>query len=238
MNVVLGTACTPTDDRQRHAHQPGEGIKYLRSVFGESPEGICIVDAASRVVVWNRAATAMTGYEALEIPGCRCALEGTTLKLGPFGQAKPSFAQRSEKEYRHRSAICIKQKSRDGTWLHISLSQVIPLRHKDIAFFALISRNSRFPSHAMNRLDFSMTPPSTLRSTGIAHTIRPEALTPREREVLALLAAGKTAKPIAVELSLSIPTVRTHIQNLLRKLEVHSCLEAVTCYLRMTEGRS
>jgi len=61
---------------------------------------------------------------------------------------------------------------------------------------------------------------------------RPLALTSREREILRLLAAGKTAKPIATELGLSLFTVRTHIQNLLRKLEVHSCLEAVVCFLR------
>lgn len=34
--------------------------------------------------------------------------------------------------------------------------------------------------------------------------------------------------PIVIALSLALRTVRTHIQNLLRKLEVHSCLEAVT----------
>jgi DNA-binding NarL/FixJ family response regulator len=58
------------------------------------------------------------------------------------------------------------------------------------------------------------------------------ALTSREREILRLLAAGKTAKPIATELGVSLPTVRTHIQNLLCKLEVSSCLEAVVWYFR------
>ena len=38
--------------------------------------------------------------------------------------------------------------------------------------------------------------------------------------------------PIATELGVSLPTVRTHIQNLLCKLEVHSCLEAVVWYFR------
>jgi NarL family two-component system response regulator LiaR len=57
-------------------------------------------------------------------------------------------------------------------------------------------------------------------------------LTSREREILRRLAAGKTATPIATELGGSLPTVRTHIQNLLCKLEVHSCLEAVVWYFR------
>jgi DNA-binding CsgD family transcriptional regulator len=63
-----------------------------------------------------------------------------------------------------------------------------------------------------------------------------EALTPREREILRLLAAGKTAKPIAAELSLSVPTVRTHIQHILRKLGVHSCLEAAVVFLRSSHA--
>jgi len=44
-------------------------------------------------------------------------------------------------------------------------------------------------------------------------------LTDREREVLCLIAEGKTTKEIAVELYISEPTVNTHRRNLLRKLE-------------------
>lgn len=55
-----------------------------------------------------------------------------------------------------------------------------------------------------------------------------EHLTVREREVLALLASGATSEVIAEELSVSLNTVRTHIQNVLTKLQVHSRLEAAT----------
>lgn len=58
------------------------------------------------------------------------------------------------------------------------------------------------------------------------------ALTPREREVLGLMAAGRTRKEIAHELFLSVNTVRTHTQNLLAKLDVHSSLEAVVLAMR------
>jgi DNA-binding CsgD family transcriptional regulator len=63
-------------------------------------------------------------------------------------------------------------------------------------------------------------------------------LTRREHQVLTLLAAGKTAKPIATELSVSLTTVRTHIQHILAKLGVHSCLEAVVCLLQATVEES
>lgn len=56
---------------------------------------------------------------------------------------------------------------------------------------------------------------------------RPAALTAREKEVLRLMAAGKTDKEIAVELMLSVATVRNHHQRILEKLDVHEKREAV-----------
>jgi DNA-binding NarL/FixJ family response regulator len=54
-----------------------------------------------------------------------------------------------------------------------------------------------------------------------------EALTPREREVLTWLAQGAARQEVAERLHLSSNTVRTHLQNLMAKLGVHSTLEAV-----------
>jgi DNA-binding NarL/FixJ family response regulator len=53
------------------------------------------------------------------------------------------------------------------------------------------------------------------------------ALTPRERQVLACLAEGAGRREAAERLHLSSNTVRTHLQNLMAKLGVHSALEAV-----------
>jgi DNA-binding NarL/FixJ family response regulator len=52
-------------------------------------------------------------------------------------------------------------------------------------------------------------------------------LTPRELEVLALLADGCSASAIAARLVISIYTARGHVKNVLRKLGAHSQLEAV-----------
>jgi two-component system, NarL family, nitrate/nitrite response regulator NarL len=53
-------------------------------------------------------------------------------------------------------------------------------------------------------------------------------LSPREREVLALLGRGWSNSRIGDELFISPHTVRTHVQNILQKLEMHSKLEAAT----------
>ena len=58
-------------------------------------------------------------------------------------------------------------------------------------------------------------------------------LTPRELEVLQLLAEGMTQTQIARQLVISPRTVGTHIQNLLGKLGVHSRAQAVALAHRM-----
>jgi DNA-binding NarL/FixJ family response regulator len=49
-----------------------------------------------------------------------------------------------------------------------------------------------------------------------------DVLTAREREVIQLLAEGKTSKEVAVTLNLSVKTAETHRTNLMRKLGLHS----------------
>ena len=57
-------------------------------------------------------------------------------------------------------------------------------------------------------------------------------LTRRELDVLRLLAQGFKSQQIAIELHIAPNTVRTHIQSMLEKLQVHSRLEAVTFALQ------
>jgi DNA-binding NarL/FixJ family response regulator len=59
-----------------------------------------------------------------------------------------------------------------------------------------------------------------------------EPLTPREQEILAYTAQGMSGAAIAAELNISLLTVRTHLRNLMSKLNVHSRLEAVAFALR------
>jgi DNA-binding NarL/FixJ family response regulator len=54
-----------------------------------------------------------------------------------------------------------------------------------------------------------------------------EQITPREMEVLQMLAEGLSNKEIAAELHMSVDTERTHMMNILNKLGVHSRLQAL-----------
>ena len=83
--------------------------------------------------------------------------------------------------------------------------------------------------------------PAKPRPAPIRLPIRPLARTPartpasislgtlsqREIEVLALLADKTSTREIASTLSISIRTVRTHIQHLMYKLQVHKRLDAI-----------
>ena len=60
----------------------------------------------------------------------------------------------------------------------------------------------------------------------------PAALSAREIEVLALLARGLANKEIAAELGLGESTIKTHLQNLFRKLDAADRVQAVTAGMR------
>jgi DNA-binding CsgD family transcriptional regulator len=60
------------------------------------------------------------------------------------------------------------------------------------------------------------------------------ALSPREQEVLSLIAIGADRQGIAEELTISVATVRTHVRNLLRKLGARNRAHAIT--LAMQHG--
>jgi DNA-binding NarL/FixJ family response regulator len=57
-------------------------------------------------------------------------------------------------------------------------------------------------------------------------------LTSREREIVQLLAEGKSSKEVAVALGISVKTAETHRANIMRKLELHSVSELVRYAVR------
>ena len=59
-----------------------------------------------------------------------------------------------------------------------------------------------------------------------------DLLTAREREVLQLLAEGRSNKEVATELNLGLSTVETHRSNLMQKLNLHNTAEIVLYAVR------
>ena len=60
----------------------------------------------------------------------------------------------------------------------------------------------------------------------------PDVLTNREREVLQLMAEGKSTKRIALELHISAKTVETHRRQIMNKLDIHTVAELTKYAIR------
>jgi PAS domain S-box-containing protein len=70
-------------------------------------------------------------------------------------------------------------------------------------------------------VNFTAPPTTPPRDVRVAN------LTPREREVIRLIARGATTRQIGTELSISKETVRTHVRNAMRKLGVRTRAQLV-----------
>lgn len=96
------------------------------------------------------------------------------------------------------------------------------------ALVALVSGGAWVPPHLLRGVLRELSPvrPPNRYGQLLAR------LTDRERDVLDHMVAGRDRAAIARELALSVNTIRTHVKNILAKLEVHSSLEAVAVALR------
>ncbi len=66
-------------------------------------------------------------------------------------------------------------------------------------------------------------------------TAKVPALSPRERQVMHLMAEGRTADGVASELIVSVETVRTHVRNAIGKLEARNRVHAIAVALERGE---
>src|SRR5271156_3445856 len=100
------------------------------------------------------------------------------------------------------------------------IRDVLEALRRDKTFFA--SKVAQVVLDGYLRRDFE---PSEVNS-------RRGRLTPRQREIVQLLAEGKSSKEVAVALGISVKTAETHRANVMRRLECHSVSELVRYAIR------
>jgi len=88
------------------------------------------------------------------------------------------------------------------------------------------------PLNAHDEVEFALRRLRRLRARDDDIDQRFDRLTRRELQILQLLADGKAPDEIAAQLEVSRNTLRTHIQNILMKLGVHSKLDAIVAAIR------
>lgn len=88
---------------------------------------------------------------------------------------------------------------------------------------AVANDRTFFTSAATQVLIDGFCSPPSLRQT----LLMSKSLTGREREIVQLVAEGRSSKEVAAVLGISVKTAETHRANIMRKLEMHSVSELV-----------
>ena len=191
----------------------------------ETADGAFALDSDGRILHWNRAAERITGLSAEQAVGRSCCEVmqgrdrcGNTVCI-PRCHIQ-TMAERGEPPRAYD--LQVPHVTRGQLWLNMS---TILVRDKngevDVTFHLFRDmpprREAEHGTFASHR---GMAAPD-----GAPCIL--ERLTPRETNVLHLIALGTPHHAISERLSISVTTVRTHTQNILKKLGVHSKLEAV-----------
>ena len=172
-------------------------------------------------MAWNPAAEALLGYEASAVRG---------RPVHEVLQSRDSFGNRIACECGVREMLrrgehvwrqVISVTSASGEALRIVLFVRPPSRPSSTTLVYEVRLDARRQTGDRRASDHSRRFPAGLGT-----------LTPAEVKVLRLLASGQRAQEVAKGLNVSLTTVRHHIQSVLRKLGVHTQVEAIAMVLQ------
>ena len=186
-----------------------------------------VTDRSNRIVFWNDSARALLGFESDEAVGADCdqLFRGCDLFGNRYCSENCPIMQIANRgEVVHKFSL--KVRTKHGEML-MAETTVLQLRspHPDEYWLAHVLQAETQTETAAAP---DAGPPKALHLVARESAdLRVRKLTTREVEVLGMLAAGRTTPEIAERLHISQLTARSHIQNILEKLEVHSKAEAV-----------
>jgi PAS domain S-box-containing protein len=210
------------------------------TIVGNAARAAVATDSDNKILHWNDAAIELFGFtaeeavgrnfqrviQARDVHGNRMSADhGAFHEMIRIGEAPQSF----------EIAII----TATGKMIRVAVSVVVVLGPQP-ADYALVYLMT--PMHRRRRADEAIdrllaqtnlpgiTAPGAPAATGADQrgTAKTPHLTRRQLEVLLLLAEGKRSGEIAEELNISVHTVRTHIQGILRTLGAANRLEAVS----------
>jgi DNA-binding CsgD family transcriptional regulator len=232
---VAGQHVSPSHHREGEWNRP-PGLSMKAADLVHQAKGPALAtDARNRVLAWNPPAHELFGYDASHAKG---------KSFYELIRATDSFGNRLEREGLAFFEMITRGEPINGFELHaqkksgeavrVSIAVVVvigptPVEYHLVYLMRPLFRRRR-ADEAIERL-LRIAPEGSLdlitALRGTAHRNGPD-LTRREVQVLRLVADGDTNEEIAEALNVSFHTVRSHIQSLLRKLDVHSKAEAVS----------
>ena len=209
--------------------------------FTRTGDGAFVVDAEQRIVFWNAPARSILGFRADEVVGKRCyeVLGGTDAE-GCAVCKKGCVAIQAVTRGKIVATQELLLRTKDGHEIRVSLTTlVLPSSWPGLSVLAHLFRDATQPARSergrgpfLTNLAKIVADRRQAVPDAYARSLSEEPLTSRESEVLHLLTTGATTDVIGERLEIGRTTVRTHVQHLLRKLGVHSRLEAVTLAAR------
>jgi len=198
------------------------------AVLERSTDAVVATDAEGRVVVWNRAAERLLGYRADQVMGrpCHDVLDGIDLCGNRFCRKECELTRMvRRRESVRQLEMSVRAASGERIAAAFSILAVPGSSPDEFTIVHLFRPVGRGEAGERQHRGVSESGAQIAPSVQLS-------LTPREHEILGRLDEGAGTREIAAALHITGATVRTHIQHILRKLEVHSRLEAVTLALR------
>lgn len=214
-------------------------MSRLFEALKDAADGAFVIDEDLRILYWNTAAEAILGFNSEDVAGqfCYQLLHGydegkrlicnarcQVMKLAMKSKPVPNYdihmrTRQGNRRWLNMSVFTYKLNNTYGKKVIVHLFH--DLKHKEV--------DEKVLNHLVEVVNRFQDVPQENRDTVAPLPVK---LTPREREVLSLLASGNGTKDIAEFLSISINTVRNHIQHILEKLQVHTRLEAVAITIK------
>lgn len=192
------------------------------------------MDRHDRIVYWNEGASRVLGWSPEKVLGKKCfdVLAGRDV-FGNLYCMRDCPSVRAAVAGDDIQPFLLEVKKKGSTAPVKTIIRAIPLPAAGPSFEVLIhflEASDVTIDSLVAALRASVREPAGLPPVDPPISVSP--LSRREREMIMLLSNGYAALNIAARLNLSHATVRNHIQNVLRKLEVHSQVEAVALSFR------
>jgi PAS domain S-box-containing protein len=192
------------------------------------------MDRHDRIVYWNKRASRVLGWSPEEVLGKMCydVLAGRDV-FGNLYCMRDCPNILSAATGVNTKSILLDVKKKGSTARVQTIVRAVPLPAAGPSFEVLmhfLEASDAAIDRLVAALRASVREPGGLPPVDPPISVSP--LTGREREMIMLLSNGYASLNIVARLNLSHATVRNHIQNALRKLEVHSQVEAVALTFR------
>lgn len=209
-------------------------LKEIEKLVEGTADAAFAVDPRGLIAAWNREAVELFGINKEEAIGKACheVLHGkdecgrecgencTVRQQAAAGRPLKSYdiqtTSKDKKQWCNISVLIIDE-DRSSLPYTLHVARPVELRKKfEFLMREFVAQETNLPEENVREILSVKHTPTNFTE-----------LTKREIEILRLLAKGETTKKIAEQLFISSTTVNNHTQNLLRKLDAHTRLEAV-----------